>query len=635
MKRRKTYNPPQKLAGIAVLCFAFILTISLVFPLNAGGADFVCPKQTTIPAMKNSSQIQIGEEVLEIYETAHPYAGTGRIWEKTFHWPNASYIKIHFADFDLATGDYVEVSSPDGTYTYRYTGKGKVVRGGAAVLSTFWATYIPGDTAVVRLYATNAEGAYGFTIDKWARGYEPEAVDQLFDIDQEAICGSDDKRWAPCYTGTIYQKSKTVTRLHIGGTGACTGWLLGSEGHIMTNNHCIATQSGADNTDYEFMGEGATCTTNCSGWMSCPGTIEASSGTLVKTDWSLDYSLILLPTNVTSKYGYLQFRNALPSLDERIYIPQHPGAKGKQIAVDSDTDGPLCKIYSTNEPACFGGPGDIGYYCDTEGGSSGSPVLGYADNLVVALHHCANCPNRGVPIPSIISDLGSALPNNAIGGSADPVPDIKANGSDGPISVASGANVSLVVTLNAGAAAGTNGDWWVLCDSPFGWYYDDLVSGWQPGTSVTYQGPLSDLPPYEVLNSPLPDGAYTCYFGVDMVMNGALDLGQLYYDSVDFNVSPSTCGGWLWNGACWYTSAAVGMTCNQVCADKGGFDAAGSQHTGNDVGKHFWPGKADGYDWVSVECSSTDNNTNWGANGQWPDGNWTHPYCYVNCACNQ
>ncbi len=32
----------------------------------------------------------------------------------------------------------------------------------------------------------------------------------------------------------------------------------------------------------------------------------------------------------------------------------------------------------------------------------------------MALHHCANCPNRGVPIPSIITHLGDSLPDNAL-----------------------------------------------------------------------------------------------------------------------------------------------------------------------------------------------------------------------------
>jgi PKD repeat protein len=302
-----------------------------------------------------------------------------------------------------------------------YKDKGKKVKHGKETISEFWATHIPGDTAIVRLYSKKKKGGWGFVIDKWARGYERghiEAVLQEIEDDVariQAICGEDDKEWAKCYEGTeMYNKARAVCRLLINGTNACTGWLLGSQGHVMTNNHCIDTQDKASNTDYEFMAEGETCSTNCASWMACEGTLVVQDGTLIRNDSALDYSLILLAENVTPLYGYLQFRDELPAIDERIYIPQHPGAWGKQLAVWSDVDGGYCDIYSTNEPPCSGGPGDIGYYADTEGGSSGSPVLGYNDHCVVALHHCANCPNRGVPTPSIIADLGSNIPTDAI-----------------------------------------------------------------------------------------------------------------------------------------------------------------------------------------------------------------------------
>jgi PKD repeat protein len=68
-------------------------------------------------------------------------------------------------------------------------------------------------------------------------------------------------------------------------------------------------------------------------------------------------------------------------------------------------------------------------------------VLGYNDNLVVALHHCANCPNRGVPIPPIISDLGSNIPNNAIGGGAPPDPPV-ANFTANTTTVSEGQSVN-------------------------------------------------------------------------------------------------------------------------------------------------------------------------------------------------
>jgi lysyl endopeptidase len=395
------------------------------------------------------SIVQVGEEVAQRFETPHPYPGMkGVVWEQEFHWPDAGYIAIHFSEFDLVKGDYVEISSPDGRFYYTFSEKGKKVkhRDRTEELSDFWATHIPGDRAVVRLVSKNKKNAHGFVIDRWARGYERGYIDAVMagleeEAIVEAVCSADDKEWAKCYLGTtMYDESRAVCRLLIGGTSACTGWLLGSEGHIMTNNHCISTQSSASNTDYEFMAEGATCSTSCASWGACPGIVAASSGSLIKTSSTLDYTLVLLPTNVTGTYGYMQLRDTLPALDERIYIPQHPGAWGKQLAVLSDTDGPYAKIYSTNETPCMGGPGDIGYYADTAGGSSGSPVLAYSDHLVVSLHHCADCPNRGVPIPPIITDLGASIPANAIGSTGPPQPPA-ADFSASPTTVEVGSSV--------------------------------------------------------------------------------------------------------------------------------------------------------------------------------------------------
>jgi hypothetical protein len=382
---------------------------------------FVIVMFLVLGSMGLFSQVKVGEAVVEKIETPHPYPGKTTL-EYVIHYPDAGYIAIHFSKFDLTKGDVMEISSPDGQFSYTYKEKGKEVRGGEAVLSEFWATHIPGDTAVVRLYSSKRSGGWGFEIDRWVRGYEKDYIEAVLDgLEEEAqlesICSTDDMEWAKCYEGTtMYDKARAVCRLLMNGSTACTGWLLGSDGHVLTNNHCIGSQSTADNTDFEFMAEGATCTTSCAAWLACPGIVEATSGTLVKTDSSLDYSLVLLPTNVTGTYGYLQFRDTLPTVGERIYIPQHASAWGKQLAVVSDVDGPYCKIYTTSTTPCSGGPGDIGYYADTAGGSSGSPVLAYSDHLVVSLHHCAACPNRGLPIPSIITHMGSAIPNDAIGG---------------------------------------------------------------------------------------------------------------------------------------------------------------------------------------------------------------------------
>jgi len=124
----------------------------------------------------------------------------------------------------------------------------------------------------------------------------------------------------------------------------------------------------------------------------------------------------------------------------------------------------------------------------------------------------------------------------------DPVPDIKANGSDVPVTLSQGDNLSVTVTLDPGILDGENADWWVVVNTPFdppsGWYYYDLNMGWTLGLLVTHQGSLFDLPSFTVLSmSGLPLGTYTFYFGVDMVMNGSLDMGSIYYDSVIVNIT--------------------------------------------------------------------------------------------------
>lgn len=370
--------------------------------------------------------IQVGEEAPADFANpgAAPAAATGAlelVWSQAIEHPGATYVAPHFGHFNLPAGATLVVRSPDGSRSWDYTGTGKASLG---VEGGFWGIHIPGDTALLELYSTHPVGAGAVRVDGYAHGF----VDlHQVSISPEAICGVDDSDWAQCYQNsepTAYDRSRAVLRLLIGGTSACTGWLVGDAGHVLTNQHCIGTSSAAQNTDYEALAE-RSCGTDCTGFGACPGTVVATSGTLVRTSASLDYALILLPTNPTGTYGFLQMRGAGATVGERIYIPGHPGAWGKRISVfSSDSHDPsgFCEVWSANEPPCAGGPGDTGYYCDTQGGSSGSPVLGYSDHLVVSLHHCAFCPNRGVPIEAVISDMGADLPPNSVGGGGPPPP---------------------------------------------------------------------------------------------------------------------------------------------------------------------------------------------------------------------
>lgn len=120
-----------------------------------------------------------------------------------------------------------------------------------------------------------------------------------------------------------------------------------------------------------------------------------------------------------------------------------------------------------------------------------------------------------------------------------PLPDIKANGSDDPLTIQHGTNLNVTVALDSGSYDGEDADWWVTAKTPFGRYWYTLDRRWvRSDTPIrVHGGPLFNLPPYDVLNSAgLPIGIYTFHFGVDLLMNGSLDFDQLHYDSVDVNI---------------------------------------------------------------------------------------------------
>ena len=121
---------------------------------------------------------------------------------------------------------------------------------------------------------------------------------------------------------------------------------------------------------------------------------------------------------------------------------------------------------------------------------------------------------------------------------AAPLPDIKANGSDGPITLDQSDTITIIVALdNKGRT--NNADWWLAADTPFGLFFftfDGWTDAWVPG----YQGSLFYLNSFEVLNMPVSGllaGTYTLYFGVDTVMDGNVTWDSVYYNTVVVNIT--------------------------------------------------------------------------------------------------
>jgi hypothetical protein len=127
-----------------------------------------------------------------------------------------------------------------------------------------------------------------------------------------------------------------------------------------------------------------------------------------------------------------------------------------------------------------------------------------------------------------------------------PLPDLKANGSDGPITIAATDMLSVTGSLDCRGYAGVWADWWVLAyHAESGQWYQYVAqyntttwrTPWTGGTSR--QAPLHDVVGHEILHGTgLPAGQWTFYFGVDAPQNGMMDFDRLFYDSVSVTVTP-------------------------------------------------------------------------------------------------
>ncbi|MEM6640257.1 MAG: trypsin-like peptidase domain-containing protein, partial [Pseudomonadota bacterium] len=99
----------------------------------------------------------------------------------------------------------------------------------------------------------------------------------------------------------------------------------------------------------------------------------------------LDFTLASVIGDPASQHGFVPVATTPLQSGDEIYIVQHPAGRPQEIAVGSGSDvvvdGSVLRYYGT---------------LDTEGGSSGSPVIRASDNALIGLHHCGGCSSPGV-----------------------------------------------------------------------------------------------------------------------------------------------------------------------------------------------------------------------------------------------
>jgi lysyl endopeptidase len=333
----------------------------------------------------------------------------------TYRYPGASYVKLHFNRATLRPGDRIVVADPTGAESYAYTAED--------LAADPWAMSISGDTATVRL----EQGSYdplglrtrlaglGVGVDQVARGFQesvgdgaPEGPTQK-QHREESICrGTDEKLDAVCYRSSHpvqYGKSKAVARLLINGVELCTAWRVGQLNRMLTNNHCTSSGSDVRRTEVWFNYECVQCNGGATRRVT-----KVYGDQLLANDGTLDYALFSVQNfGAVSQYGYLEFDLTPHRSGDELYIPQHP--RGQPTSIAMDDPGERTGVCAIDDPRYNGydEATDISYFCDTDGGSSGSPVISATTHKVVALHHFGGCPNSGVRVDLINREIGKLL----------------------------------------------------------------------------------------------------------------------------------------------------------------------------------------------------------------------------------
>ncbi|MFI5932544.1 trypsin-like serine peptidase [Actinoplanes sp. NPDC051494] len=344
--------------------------------------------------------------------------GYGAPARQVLRYPQASYVKLHFSRMTMFPGDYLTVSDTSGTESYRYDAPGVLATGPSAK----WAMSVTGDTAVVELHRgggvlTRAVlGRLGVHIDKVAKGFtrqeQTRAPDGLLRPPgrtgrEESVCGGDESRDAVCYKSVdpvAFTRSKAIARLLINGTELCTGWRVGKKNRMVTNNHCFATSGDAYETEVWFNYQCAKC-----GGYDVFRPTKVWGDRVLATNRVYDYTLFTVDDfDQVQKFGSLTLDTARPAKGQELYVPQHPAGEPTRIAGRLGEKAGTCAVASNGFDGYAKGS-DVSYYCDTEGGSSGSPVLSRRTNKVVALHHFGGCPNSGVRADLLYSKLKNFL----------------------------------------------------------------------------------------------------------------------------------------------------------------------------------------------------------------------------------
>jgi len=151
-------------------------------------------------------------------------------------------------------------------------------------------------------------------------------------------------------------------------TSTCTAWVI-SPSFIMTNYHCVPGHDG------EILAAQLVMNYLTTGQPQDEIDFYEVGIVPVEADPDLDYAVVEVGGDPTARYGQVNLDARDPVEGEELFIIHHPAGKPKKITRRN------CRNARIAED------GDFHHYCDTLGGSSGSPIFSDNDLSLVGLHY--------------------------------------------------------------------------------------------------------------------------------------------------------------------------------------------------------------------------------------------------------
>ncbi|MCH7720139.1 MAG: trypsin-like peptidase domain-containing protein [Planctomycetes bacterium] len=322
------------------------------------------------------------------------------VWALSMTAPEAQAIRLHFTNFSLPTGAKMYFFSTTSQAHGPFVGAG---RGGTG---EFWTRSIAGETGVIVLRFKEADrDKISFSIADlgYVKGRGPQPDEQSHDdwpCSDNAPCVVD----ANCVSGTPADVAMdAVAKMEwIQGPFiyTCSGGLVADTDpgtqipYFLTANHCLSSNNSSLETFFFYTTDA--CNGGCPDGLATGGTPPPASTigvTVMATGSAGDFTLLQLDEAPPAGTTYLGWNNSPVAFTHgaalyRISNPNFGPQAYSQHSVDASA--PTCtswprgqRIYSNDEVGA------------TMGGSSGSPVLNSAGEVVGQLSGCCgfNCGN--------------------------------------------------------------------------------------------------------------------------------------------------------------------------------------------------------------------------------------------------